>query len=70
MEAMAAGTRRLDRPGRDKRMLSFMLIAQGAILVILAVVVAIRAASAGALVALGLGLLLGLVGVFLRSRGS
>ncbi len=66
---MAAGTRRLDRPGRDKRMLSVMLIAQGAILVMLAVIVAIRAAWAGALVALALGLLLGPIGALHRSRG-
>ncbi len=69
MEAMAAGTRRVERPHRDKRMLSFMLFAQGAIVVILAVVVATRTTWAAALLVLALGLLFGVIGAVLRKRG-
>ena len=69
MEAMAGGTRRVERPYRDKRMLSFMLFAQGAILVVLAVVAATRTAWAGVLLVLALGLLFGIIGAVLRRRG-
>ena len=69
MDAMATGTRRLERPDRDRRMLSFMLFAQGAVLVILAVVAATRTAWAGALLVLALGLLFGVIGTVLRKRG-
>ncbi len=69
MEAMAAGTGRVERPGRDRRLLSFMLFAQGAILVILAVVAATRTAWAGALLVLALGLLFSVIGAVLRKRG-
>ena len=47
-------------------MLSFMLFAQGAILIILTAIVALQAEWLGAL---GLGLLFSLAGTFVRRRG-
>ena len=66
---MAGGVRRGKRPADSKRMLSFMLFAQGAILIILTAIVALQAEWLGALGALGLGLLFLLVGTFVRRRG-
>lgn len=47
----------MERPADSKRMLSFMLFAQGAILIILTAIVALQAEWLGALGTLGLGLL-------------
>ena len=67
---MAGGVRRGERPADSKRMLSSMLFAQGAILIILTAIVALQAEWLGALGALGLGLLFLLVGTFVRRRGQ
>lgn len=66
---MAGEVRRVERPADSKRMLSFMLLAQGAILIILTAIVALQTEWLGALGTLGLGLLFLLAGTFVRRRG-
>ena len=59
----------MGRPADSKRMLSFMIFAQGAILIILTAIVVLRAEWLGAMGTLALGLLFLLGGTFVRRRG-
>ena len=59
----------MERPADSKQMLSLILFAQGAILIILTVIVALQAEWLGALGALTLGLLFLLAATFVRRRG-
>ena len=59
----------MERPADSKRMLSFMLFAQGGSFLTLTAIVALQAEWLGALGTLGLGLLFLLAGTFVRRRG-
>lgn len=58
----------MERPAHIKRMLSFLLFAKGAILMILTAVVALRAEWLAALATLGVCVLMLLAGALVRRR--